>query len=329
MKELILHIGYSKCASSTLQSFLSLNFSDKNLDKEYCAIHNNGEILRGSRLKQIAFNSPYGYCNSIINFSNIQQVKQNLEKIKLEMKDKITIISNEGLSNKNTVTEEVIDLFDSLDVPIKIFALTRPPVDWFNASWWQWGCWSELSINEYFEQNKPINIYADIMQWSKLKSVIDISVADISQDPIETFLQFVCVENNKSFSKKDINISSSADLLRFLIKNKERYNRTIHNPTIEFVLNTFLKSEGKKPPFVVNSAMAKEILEPNIEDNKKLLEMIDLNKNQISDINREKYTDCKHYIQNKDFNFQEFLNQNYSNQFLVDLVNTIIQKDRW
>ena len=325
MKELIIHIGLSKCASSTLQNFFSLNLSDRRLDKEYCAISQNGSLLKGSKLREIAVNSPYKYCASTLDFNNDHLLKMSLEKMKSEFNDKSVIISNEGLSNEQVVTRKLAYTFDSIEVPIKIFAITRPPVDWFNAAWWQWGCWSEMSLEEFFQTNKHINMYANIMQWKKLNSVTEIAISDISQKPIESFLQFMGIDES-SFTEKTINKSSSADLIRFLIKNKKRYNRTIHNPTIEFILNSLLSDNSKKPPFVASFRMAQQILNYNFKDNKNLLDVMNWSQVPISDLNREKYINYNCYSKNTEFNFSDFLQESYSNKFLIELINALISR---
>jgi len=326
MKELIIHVGYSKCASSTLQNFLSLNFSDETSEYEYCAINKNGNILNGSALKTAAINSPYKYCNSTVDFNNISSLKRAFELLNNKMKNKTVIISNEGLVNKNIITQDLINLLNSLRVPIKIFVLIRPPADWFNASWWQWGCWTELSLNEYFQKNKDINMLQGILQWETVKTVKEIKVADISQNPVESFLQFIGVRK-EHLVENQINTSSSADLIKFLLKNKHRYNRTEHNPTIEFILNSLLEGNYTKPPFIANANMASEIICSSIDDNKKLLKMTDWNKNNISESNYKKYIDANEYDSNI-FNYDEFINSNYSNDFLVDVVNVLISKYR-
>ena len=57
-----------------------------------------------------------------------------------------------------------------------------------------------------------------------------------------------------------INAASSADMIRFLVLNKDLLKRNVHDPLIEFILNNELNFSGDKPPFVVSEEKQKNIL---------------------------------------------------------------------
>ena len=84
MKELILHVGRSKCASSTVQKFLSENpvIRQGNLALSYYCVTRQGDYISGDALKFASKRSPHGYAVSDIDFADPSSFFHGLRKIK-------------------------------------------------------------------------------------------------------------------------------------------------------------------------------------------------------------------------------------------------------
>lgn len=325
MKELILHIGASKCASSTLQEFLSNEFNDSHIAMEqnlvYCALSESG-LIRGSNTKKIAHTSPSNY--AVSNFpSTVKETKNLLQMLQRQTsKDERIILSNEGLANLKS--PDFIKAFDELDVPISVFLLSRPPADWFNSSWWQWGCW-EHSLDAWYEGNKKNFIKDGYFQWKQLKNLNKAHAADISQGPIDSFLEFIDVQgffNNELYN----NVSTDADLFKFIYKNRESLGRTEQNPDVEFQLTGLFGKVNRKLPFVLSSNRVKEIIDINRADSEALVSEFSWAKNKLPEKVRAKYLQAESYECQDDFNFKDFLRESYSDKFIFSLINKIDKK---
>ncbi|MDP2081566.1 MAG: hypothetical protein U0934_17745 [Pseudotabrizicola sp.] len=319
MKELILHVGRSKCASSTIQKFLSNNpiIKQKGFELSYYCIARDGGILSGDAIRSSAIKSAHGYAVSSINFTDPADFFQGIKSIQLQSgPNESVVISNEGLGDA-WVYEDWAARLDDLGIPIRVFMLTRPPVDWINASWWQWGCWETNDVKDWFNRvRKTMNFNTGYEQWAKVNNLSDLFVADISQGPLSLFLKFAKIEGFDFDPNDSTNIGSSADLLRFLLLNREIFGRTTHDATVEFALNSKLKFRGRKAPFVLSEAMVEEAIELSRADHLLLLDRMHWSDKTSRDNIVNKYTCSSSYeaiAQN--FSLSEFLMESFDPDF--------------
>ena len=199
--------------------------------------------------------------------------------------------------------------------------LTRPPVDWFNASWWQWGCWTGGGLEDWFKNHQNINFMKSLQQWKKIEAVKLVRVADISQDPINSFLSFLGVKDENFDKKISNNLATDAELLRHLIRNKEYYERNIHTPQNEFKLNSVLQLETLRPPSVVTQRMAKAIIQNSLIDHKALLDEMAWFEVPLTKNVADRYISETAYDQVADLDFDQFLGSDYSDEFVFKLIS--------
>lgn len=274
MKELIIHVGHSKCASSTVQKFLSRNpiIRQGDLSLSYYCITRQGNFISGDVVKSSAEKNPHGYAVSDIDFNNPVNFFHGLKKIQAQSHaDEVIVISNEGLGNLWRYRDWPVCL-DEMGVPVRVFMLTRPPIDWINASWWQWGCWETEEVEDWFNRiGRGINFKRRVDQWKAVKSLEQLFVADMCQGPLELFSKFSGIQGDHLLLSESSNVGSTADLLRFLLLNKEQLGRSTHDASIEFELNSRLKFRGRKAPFVLSESMIDEALSLSRADHTALL----------------------------------------------------------
>jgi len=321
MKELLIHIGYSKCASSSIQNLLTNNALFYNDDRsyKYIVFDGNRGILSSDKIAERG-NFPPHFFTTVIP-KNTNDLKKKLEFIVNDKCD-VGIISGEGLANPRWFTDEIFESFASLDVKISIFFVLRRFDQWLNSAWWQWGAFSEISFDRWIMNHKLSSFYIGVEKWLKLPNVKNFTCVDLCEDPKDILANSLGIKN---YDKYFINASSSADMLRFLIKNKYRLKRTEHNPLIEFILNNELNLPGEKPPFVISRKKQMSILQEyeaalslNLDNNIKRIFT-----KHLTDLKKELRTNKSENVRSEKFSMSNFLNQRLDPEFL-ERINEIL-----
>ena len=332
-KKIIFHIGAGKSASSTIQTFLSENpilyQNDKPKKIKYFVI-NNEKILYGEQIKKLASESVYNYISSprlsVIKNKFFQSLKHIFEIIK---DDEIPILSNEAWSYE--IIEYLDDLqkiFNDLDFEIEIFMVIRAPIPWINSAWWQWGIWTDHNLEYWTDhtvKTNKVNWLLQIDTWKKLKQVTKFCLVDLNSNVLDDFKKFLNVSNSWN---KVSNLGTSAALLKFLLKNKEYYNRSVHNPSIEFKINNLLgKDLNGKTPFVINKDLQEFIMSNTIQQNKALINHFDNDNNKNNFLKNEQYylIDAFKNFELRDLN--NLATEIEINEFVKILMDNILRKN--
>lgn len=325
MRELIIHIGFSKCASSSIQGFLTSNptLNCRDGDMSYLCFDKTGELMSADAI-QAREKTPMGYINTDLSRDGSVLKNQLQQMARYCGKDGRGIISNEGLANPRWMTPEAASILEESGIPLKIFLVVRPFHQWLNAGWWQWGIWrgSNSSADKWVENFRPAIYETGLGQWTTLKTVDSYQVIDISQNPVDAFTSFVEANVELATPSKNINQSSSADVLRFLLKNKALFGRTEHAPAVEFFINSKLTVRGPPPPFVVPSGAVLKASEYFSGGGADFLDL--LRSKGADDGSLEQYTQCPpEAMLTSPFRLDEFLAQPYQPEFMQQILNLL------
>ncbi len=255
MKQLLIHTGYAKCASSSIQNFLTSNayFESGGRSFRYVGFDKFNDLLDPSAIKSFAHYPPYCFTTNIS--ADIDGLKKQMNSIRRCSSD-VGIISNESLST--WLTPDKLELLSSLDIPIHLFVVVRPFVDWINSAWWQWGAFGPNDIGDWFNEYDVGIFPRSLRAWLRLPNLSQCTVVDLKDSPVEKLSRVLGLEKCKG---RTVNSSSSAELLRFLIKHKDVVGRGVHKPLVEFIMNDELAFSGPKPGSIVTPERAKSILE--------------------------------------------------------------------
>jgi len=176
VKNLFLHLGLPKCGSSSIQSAFSLCSAHLDHDGDplrYIAI-GKGRVLSPELVKERAQRNVSGYKSSAaaeILVCRPQRSKQQASRFFKEQSGASLFLSNEGWAQAFSLPgfwEEINDLIEVCS-PIKttMIVVVRPPVEWINSAWWQWGAWqSEPNFERWFQ------VMLKSLQWHHTLNIV-------------------------------------------------------------------------------------------------------------------------------------------------------------
>lgn len=266
MTKLYIHIGFGKCGSSAIQGYFTQNPVVRKKTKGniyYAVINGQGNVVFGNDIKSLP-KTPFGYQSSVSLHHIVKRTDDSIKKKLAEIFDNINeeddlLLSNEGWCNEYDLASDLMLLLPS-NIAVQVIAIVRPPVEWINSAWWQWGAWSDVSFERWVKKN--ISIVKDwttvVEKWSrKLNSekIILPLTSNIITDFSE-LLELVELPSSKS------NSSLPEELLRVFQRNRS-LRKGPHDSSIEFTLaNKIDFSKYKnKTPWVIDSNLTGVIIE--------------------------------------------------------------------
>lgn len=281
-RRIIMHVGFDKVGSSSIQTYLSNNELISNKNKYvYGIINSNGDVLTDN-LEEKAKKNPLGYLSSYPNV--FESVDSDLLKRKLDKlfeQNIIPIFSCEGWA-RNAEKFKTSSFFQKLDVEATVVFYIRPQVDWLNSAWWQWFHWHPnfSSTQDYF--NKLGRDAADwnryIDEWAALPNTQSIKVRLQNQDNVEDFLSIFDIQASIDGLKQSRSNTSLAPELIKLLSQYPEY-RGLHDSHVDWKLAKIFDFKGKTP-WVIDEALCEEIIKNYNESNLILM-------NKLSPIHRD------------------------------------------
>ncbi|MGB0905251.1 MAG: hypothetical protein ACPGVJ_10165, partial [Mangrovicoccus sp.] len=178
MPKAILHIGAPKCGSSSLQSVLSLTPSFKNQSGQaydYLSVDPKGQILKGDGLALAARRSPFGYMSAPdLPGDNIEAENARFHKMfqqSISDTDAVPVFSSEGwMARANRFAEA--GFLERAGIEAEVVLFVRPPIEWLNSAWWQWGVWCDVTLQHWMRANIKMTKWAKWAQsWSNVPGV--------------------------------------------------------------------------------------------------------------------------------------------------------------
>jgi hypothetical protein len=125
----------------------------------------------------------------------------------------------------------------------------RPPLDWLNSAWWQWGAWSGQPFEKWYSRAiKRIQWARYFEEWNNLPMVHSVDLRLATNDVVSTFGE--CINCDWAELPRT-NISSSGILLRFLQANRE-FRPNPNAARTEFTLNRWVDWPKSPPPWIIN-----------------------------------------------------------------------------
>ena len=236
---LILHVGAPKCGSSALQTNLTRNpdLRDKSGRRlRYVTVRSVGPTYRtvkGAMVARLGQSFPHGY-TCWPNFGRHTDSAAILAAVQeaFRVGDKggwVPILSCEGwINHPHHLAQGLAALGHP---PVDVVCFLRPPVEWMNAAWWQWGIWSGRSVDFWMDRMAMPYDFADhLVQWAAIPGV-RLHVRRSRPDAVEKFLTLYGAD---IADRVAANPSAPASLVGFMLRNR-RFRETAHSAQSEFV----------------------------------------------------------------------------------------------
>lgn len=279
MTSATIHMGCPKCGSSALQTAFSEQpslVSTNESPVEYVAVRPQG-VWRGSDLSSRARHHAFGYIPSVtcahltrLSASELSDMGQSLRDV--GQRDGKLVLSNEGWMFERAFFEKT-QLFQYLNLECELVVYVRPPVDWMNTAWWQWGAWTGESLGDWVEKMlSTVRWYEAIAPWRDMPGVNKLNVRLLPEDVVGDFcalLDLPALQTNLN------NTSLPGSLLRLYQRHPE-LRPGPHRSEIDFVLARHLQELGGNTPWVLGPDLVEKIIEATKESNRKLLELLDV-----------------------------------------------------
>jgi len=276
----VLHIGAGKCGSSALQTMLSQHpvLGDEQSSRmRYAAINKDGMLFHGSALTHKAQGTPWGYLSTVnvgllasLADSHVRKLSDELHSI-CGNSERL-LLSNEGWINEYKVFKES-DLLTRLGLKVTVVVYVRPPVEWLNSAWWQWGAWSGVGLDQWLNNQLAMVRWHDMISpWLSLQNVEKVTVRLLPSDVISDFCD---VMNLPRMPSERSNRGLPGTLLRIFQRHRD-LRTSPHDSAGDFVFAKYLGHLTNDPtPWVMGPYRIRKILEATKESNLRLLSLLD------------------------------------------------------
>lgn len=273
---IILHVGAPKCGSSALQSALSAAPRLKSKTGEvlsYSALRPSGSdwAPMTGRLVKIGRSMSVGGYVSCPNFLSKsvdgRKTAAGLDRIYQTAKPGFTpVMSQEGWYSRASVFQELLPHWfePSETAPqIDVIANVRPPIDWLNAAYFQWGVWSKQTVGTWMDRtNLSVRMGQVLKEWSDLPNVT--LKLRFGGDVVANFEDEYGVTLPKLGA---LNTTQTPAMIGFLLRNS-RFRSTGHDVEAEFTVQRWCRFADRQRPWALSPrhiAKFKDMLEDDIE----------------------------------------------------------------
>ncbi|MCR8550907.1 hypothetical protein M4578_24030 [Salipiger sp. P9] len=237
---LILHVGMPKGGSSALQTALSRS---PDLERpggrrlRYSSLQQVGGLrrtLQGESLRQLGLLSVYGYTSwPSIGPRDPAAAAPVLEQLNRlcqtgQEGGDLPIASNEGWISQPEIFARALANWGH--PPVEVVAFLRPPVDWANAAFWQWGVWHARNMGHWLARGERYRFGIDLESWAEIPNV-RLRLSGFRPDVVGKFAALYGVDLPGGGTS---NSSSPPALIGFLMRNR-RFRETAHDSGAEFV----------------------------------------------------------------------------------------------
>lgn len=272
----IIHIGAGKCGSSSLQHALSTapDLRGQTQGYSYCAFGPKGRFLSGSALTSAARATDFGYvtCPTLPPDDHLPGFRSaRRQLVPLIRQGQVPILSNEGwiYAADEFGRHGVLDM---LEVRPRVIAFIRPPLEWLNSAWWQWGAWSGAPFERWILNAVKRADWAQYLRaWKALDRVASVEAHIVDSDVVAAFYSILGIRSAPPQTRA--NTALPASVLRFYQRNRA-FRPGPHDSRIDFLISRHLGTIGAEAPWVISPAVAARVMEqlcPGIEDLKTML----------------------------------------------------------
>jgi hypothetical protein len=276
----VVHIGAGKCGSSSLQHALSYapDLRGSTCGYSYCAFGPKGRFLSGPALTAAAQATDFGYvtCPTLPPDEHLPAFRSAGGHLRsLTRRGQVPILSNEGWIYASEQFDQH-DVLDMLEVRPRVIAFIRPPLEWLNSAWWQWGAWSGAPFERWISNAVNRADWARYLtEWKALDRVVTVEARILGPDVVSAFYSALGIRSAPPQTRR--NTALPASVLRFFQRNRA-FRPGPHDSRIDFLIARHLGTSDAEAPWVIPPAIAERIMErlrPGISDIRAFLDQED------------------------------------------------------
>lgn len=272
--DLILHVGAPKCGSSSIQTALSARPEFTNADGRkfsYVAIRNDGRLISGEPLRQRAASDVFRYVTAP-DVAPREALPQWMHKAPrhlatLASSGVTPIVSSEGWIRRAPRFAEG-NFFTAAGLSAHVIIFIRPPVDWVNSAWWQWGVWGKAPVKRFARANiEAVRWNRLIQDWRLVPGVSGVSVRLATEDAVSGFFDVLGADAPQ---REATNTGLPPSLLQFFLRNRA-FRDGPHQPQFEFVAARALTGPSFAPPWALAPDIVEELQVKLLRSNQNVL----------------------------------------------------------
>jgi len=260
---LIIHAGAPKCGSSSLQSALSRSPDFAARDGRryaYCVLQPDGTLLSGDGVRRRAAASPFGYASS----PNVPEMDLRAGSAaiagalgRLRAERGIPILSSEAWIHQAAAVAES-GLVAKAGGRAHVVVFVRPPVEWLNSAWWQWGVWSGARLDQFLKRNiHGTRWHVHATAWSRIEGVEKVTLRLAGPDVVDAFYGLLGAEPGP---RQAVNQGIPPAFLSFLLRNRD-YRDGPHAAHVEFIVSRHLGNGRNRAPWALSQERIGRIFE--------------------------------------------------------------------
>lgn len=276
MTQCVLHIGFGKTGTSSLQGFLGKSpMLRTTVPHQYAVIEPSGAVLSGAELTAKAATSPYGYVSSFTNLWQIKDLEAAGRKLADLASTAVPVLSQEDWARNGRAMLQN-DVLGKLGVRAHVVVYVRPQIEFFNSGWWQWWTWDPsfktpsdvldrwgVAFLQWEEMLKP---------WQEIKQIEKISVRLFRGDTIADFGQLIGMDVSEQGPRQKLNPSLAPIHIRVL--KLAASLRMPEAPLVDELIQELFPS-SEKTPWAMSPVHMQRVIDGCREANKRLMQMLD------------------------------------------------------
>lgn len=289
-EHIVLHIGVAKCGSSSLQTQLSNEpefAGEHGRHHVYCAVNGDGRLDVGHTLRPIAHRTITGYASSFdfVDRAGISRLQPAMAELaRLVASGCTPILSSEGWFARGEIFRAGSP-FSPHGLRAQALMFVRPPLEWLNSAFWQWGAWGGEPLSQWVHHMLPrLRWGACVERWLCVPGVSKVDVRLGTRDVVKQFYTALGAEYRPV---PPVNTAVPPALLRFFQRHR-RYRPGPHDAGLEFMLNRWVRWHGhNRAPWVLPRALQEEVMQLLRPDHERLLRHLS------SDVRRAMLADAR------------------------------------
>jgi hypothetical protein len=231
-RRIIIHAGFAKCGSSSIQAALFHNFA---------ALHEDGFSLFGNDLKIARTSADLG-----VPLWFLEEAREKGENLAQKLSDEIASVSANGewiaiLSAENLSRPQMATLLSGLDqrLDVSLVFYVRPQREWIPSAWKQWDMKRGMSLSDFVSHciriRRPpfklgIETWRSVVPAAKIHVRFLIPELLIGQNPARDFFNLLGLSHDKySIGEEPRNPSLDYSILHVLSRSPQLFSGTHDN----------------------------------------------------------------------------------------------------